>query len=62
MQLDDDQFNDISAKMEKEYGSLYEALEPRPRRARRRSPLSSSAPVQKEIIEAAREKISLAEV
>lgn len=59
LQLDDAQFSDISAKMEKEHGSLYEALVAASKKGEKAfASLDVPQPVQKEIIEAAREKIS----
>lgn len=57
--LDDSQFNEISARMEKEYGSLYEALEAASRKGEKAfASLEIPEDVVKEIVEAAREKIS----
>ena len=59
LQLDDLQFNDISAKMEKEYGSLYDALEAASKKGEKAfASLEIPEAVQKEVVTAAREKIS----
>ena len=59
LQLDDIQFNDISAKMEKEFGSLYEALEAGLKKGEKAfASLEIPETIEKEIVEAAREKIS----
>jgi translation initiation factor 2 subunit 1 len=59
LQLDDAQLSDISAKMVKEYGSLYEALEAALKKGEKAfASLEIPEATQKEIVEAAREKIS----
>jgi len=59
LQLDDVQFGDISAKMEKEYGSLYEALEAASKKGEKAfATLEIPEVIEKDIVEAAREKIS----
>jgi translation initiation factor 2 subunit 1 len=59
LQLDDSQSNDISLKMEKEFGSLYEALEAASKKGEKvLAPLEIPEAIAKEIVEAAREKIS----
>jgi translation initiation factor 2 subunit 1 len=59
LQLDDLLFNDISAKMEREYGSLYEALEAASKKGEKAfATLEIPEPIGKEIIDAAVEKIS----
>jgi len=57
--LDDAQFNDVSSKMEKEFGSLYEALEVASKKGEKAlSSLGIPEIVDKEIVFAAKEKIS----
>lgn len=59
--LDDGLFNGIVTKLESEYGTLYEALETTAKKGEKAiGPLEIPEPVGKEIIEAAREKISSA--
>ncbi|MDG6920362.1 MAG: translation initiation factor IF-2 subunit alpha [Nitrososphaerota archaeon] len=59
LQLDDIQFADIAAKMEKEYGSLYEALEVASKKGEKSlSVLEIPGAIAQEIVSAAREKIS----
>jgi translation initiation factor 2 subunit 1 len=59
LMLDDVQFNDIAAKMEKEYGSLYDALEAASKKGEKAfASLEIPEAVEKEVIAAAREKIS----
>ncbi len=59
LQLEDAQFNDIAMRMEKEYGSLYEALEAASKKGEKAfASLEIPEMVEKEIIVAAREKIS----
>ena len=59
LQLDDAQFADVSSKMEKEYGSLYEALEVASKKGEKAlASLEIPQTVEKEIITAAKEKIS----
>lgn len=57
--LEDGQFNEYVGKLEREYGSLYEALEAASKKGEKAFvDLGLPAPVEKEIIEAAREKIA----
>lgn len=59
LMLDDSKFNEVSVKIEKEYGSLYEALEAASRKGEKAfSSLEIPENILKEIVEAAREKIS----
>lgn len=59
--IDDNQFNDVISKLESEYGSLYESLETAAKKGEKAlASLEISEPVAKEIIEAAKEKISSA--
>jgi translation initiation factor 2 subunit 1 len=59
LQLGDVQFDDISAKMEKEFGSLYEALEAASKKGEKAfATLEIPEAIEKDIVEAAREKIS----
>jgi translation initiation factor 2 subunit 1 len=59
LQLDDPQFAEISSKLEKEYGSLYEALEASSKKGEKAfATLEIPEAIGKEIVEAAREKIS----
>jgi len=57
--LDDTQFNDVASKMEKEYGSLYEALEAASKKGEKAlASLGIPEAVEKEVVSAAKEKIS----
>lgn len=59
LQMDDAQFNDVASKMEKEYGSLYEALEVASKKGEKAlSSLEIPEAIENEIIAAAQEKIS----
>jgi translation initiation factor 2 subunit 1 len=59
LQLDDLQFAEISSKMEREYGSLYEALEAASKKGEKAlSVLEIPVAIAQEIVSAAREKIS----
>jgi len=59
LQIDDIQFRDISVRMEKEFGSLYEALEAGSKKGEKAfAALELPEAVAKEIVEVAREKIS----
>src|SRR5271169_2186161 len=59
LQLDDVQFGEISAKMEKEYGSLYDALEAASKKGEKAfATLEIPEVIEKDIVEAAKEKIS----
>jgi translation initiation factor 2 subunit 1 len=59
LQLDDAQFMEISSKLDKEYGSLYEALEASSKKGEKAfASLEIPEAIAKEIIEVAREKIS----
>ncbi len=59
LMLEDAQFNDTSAKLEKEYGSLYEALEAASKKGEKAfASLEIPEGTMKEIVEAAREKIT----
>lgn len=61
LSIDDNQFNDIIAKLETEYSSLYEALETAAKKSEKAlAPLEIPEPIAKEIIESAKEKISSA--
>src|ERR1700689_1971626 len=57
--LPDVQYNDIIAKLEKEHGSLYEALETATKKGEKAfAGLEIPEPIVKEILEAAKEKIT----
>jgi translation initiation factor 2 subunit 1 len=57
--IDDNQFNETVVKMEKEYGTMYEALEAAAKKGEKAfASLEIPAPLEKEIVEAAKEKIT----
>jgi translation initiation factor 2 subunit 1 len=59
LQIDDAQFSDVSSKIEREYGSLYEALEVAAKKGEKAfADLGIPQIIEKEIIAAAKEKIS----
>ena len=57
--MDDVQFNEIVAKLEKEYGSLYDALEDASKKGEKTfASLELPEAIGKEIVKAAKEKIA----